>query len=697
MQVVKTVCGMCGGDNCGIDVFLENGRIVDIKGMREFPTNRGKLCPQARAAIELTYDPHRLQYPMRRDGDRWRRISWDEALDTIAAKLVAIKEKHGAQALAVYQGRALLQFIRDGWVQRFMNLYGTPNLVRNEHMCAVPNALGERLTYGMSTLYYGFDWQAVECVLLWGSNPVTSHLPTMWSEMVKAQRRGAKLIVIDPQRTRPAEQADLHASLRPGTDLALALGLAHIIIADGLYDSDFVSAWASGFDALAERVRTYTPERVANITEVPADQIRRIARIYAGHKPAFLDAGNALEHHTNSGQTARAVMILRALTGNLDIPGGHLFPQAVPLADLTLRAMRPSGTRALTDEKHPYLSNTAGFVPGDSLVTSLLEGKPYPLRAMIAGGGNPMATWPNTNVMQEALRRLDFLVVSDLYMTPTAQMAHIVLPVADPFERTQLVVRSGYFGRDRPPSYLMLRKKIKDFGECRSDWWFWRNLAHRIGYGTYFPWSSEEEGIDDQLEPLGITTQDLMDNPSGMFFGDRIRYRKYEKGGFHTPTGKVELYSHVLDAYGHDPLPEFVEPAESPVSTPELAQRYPFVLNGGRRVAVYTHSRHRNLPSLRAKEPHPLAELHPETAASAGVQDGDWIAVETVRGSVEIQARVTEAIHPGVVAMLHGWEDANVNLLTDHAHCDPIVASPPLRASLCAVRRLSGGPAQTQL
>ena len=692
MRVVKTVCGMCGGDNCGIDVYLENKRIVDIKGMREFPTNRGKLCPQGRAAMELTYDPRRLQYPMRRDGDVWQRISWDEALDTIAAKLVAIKEKHGAQALAVYQGRALLQFIKDGWVQRFMNLYGTPNLVRNEHMCAIPNALGERLTYGTPALYYGFDWEAVGCVLLWGSNPVTSHLPTKWSDMVKAQRRGAKLIVIDPRRTRPAEQADLHASLRPGTDLALALGLAHIIIADRLYDSAFVSQWTSGFDALAERVSTYTPERVAAITDVPVDLIRRIAVVYASQKPAFLDAGNALEHHTNSGQTARAVMVLRALTGNLDIPGGHLFPEKIPLADLTLRTMRPSGTRALTDEQHPLLLNMADFVPGDSLVTSLLEGKPYPLKAMIAGGGNLMSTWPNTSVMREALGRLDFLVVSELYMTETARLADIVLPVADPFERTQLIVRSGYFGRDHPSSYLMLRKKIKDFGDCRSDWWFWRNLAHRMGYGAYFPWLNEEEAIDDQLEPLGITAQDLVDNPSGMYYGDRIRYRKYEQDGFETPTGKVEFYSHILDAYGHDPLPEFEEPSESPVSTPELAQRFPLVLNGGRRVAVYTHSRHRNLPSLHAKEPYPLAELHPETATLVGVQDGDWIAVETLRGNVQIRARVTETIHPGVVGMLHGWEEANVNLLTNHAQCDPIVASPPLRACLCAVRRISGGP-----
>jgi anaerobic selenocysteine-containing dehydrogenase len=288
--------------------------------------------------------------------------------------------------------------------------------------------------------------------------------------------------------------------------------------------------------------------------------------------------------------------------------------------------------------------------------------------------------------MRASLANLDLLVVLDLYMTETAKLADIVLPMADQFEKTQLIVRGGYFGPDKPTTYLALRKRIKAPGQRRSDWWFWHALAQRMGYEDAFPWNTVEEAIDDRLEPLGLSAQDLRDHPCGLFWGEPVRYRTYEERGFQTPTGKAELYSHVLESYGYDPLPSYEEPAESPVDRPELAESFPLVLNAGRKIGVYTHSRHRNLPSLRAKEPDPLAEIHPATAADYGIEDQDWIVVESRRGSITVQAKVTEAIRPGVVGMSHGWEEANANLLTDHAACDAIVAAPPLRSGLCRVR-----------
>jgi len=689
MKVIKTICGMCGGDYCGIDVYVEGDKIVNIKGTQEHPHNRGRLCPQARAAIELEYDPQRLKYPMKREGDSWQRTSWDEALDIIAENLSRIKDRYGAQALAIHEGESLEQFIRDGWARRFMNLYGTPNWVQNDHMCYLPSVIAEHLTYGIEEID-GFEGEHARCILLWGANPVTSHITTHWRYITQARKRGAKLIVVDPRFTQAAQKADIYAPIRPGSDVALALGLINFIITEKLYDADFVERWTTGFDQLAERVKPFTPEEVANITGVPAKDIQRIAETYANCKPGWMDAGNALEHHSNSAQTLRALMILRALTGNIDVPGGHVLINPLPLTDVKLREKRPTGLQPLGTEKYPLFVEYGDFVPGDVLIETLHTGKPYPIKAMLLGGGNPAITWPNSQRVEAAFRRLDFMVVMDLYVTATAGLADIVLPAASQFEKAQLVASTAPYGVDKPAWYLCLRKQIIDPGERRSDWWFWKALAHRMGYGVYYPWADEKEAIDYQLKPLGITVADLEANPAGMFYGEPPRYRRYEKEGFRTPTGKVELYSHVLEGYGYDPLPHYEEPIESHARAPETAKHYPLILNAGRKVSVYTHSRHRSLPRLRKIEPEPLAEVHPTTAQEYGVSDGDWIVVESLRGAIEITAHVTEGIVPGVVNLLHGWEEANANVLTDHQNCDPILATPSLRSGLCRIRGKKG-------
>ncbi len=686
MEIIKTICGMCGGDNCGIDVHVADGRIITIRGSAEHPVNRGKVCPQARAAIELAADPTRLQHPLRRVGDSWQRITWDEALDILADKLTALKATDGPQALAVYQGRALLQFMRDGWPQRFMNLYGSPNLVRNDHMCSYPCIVSEKLTYGQSTIY-GPDSERTECMLLWGSNPATSHIPFFWQDALKMKRRGGKLIVIDPRRTAAAAQADIHVPLRPGTDAALALGLLNVIITEKLYDADFVARWTVGFEQLTARVAAYPPEVIAPITGVPPELTRAVARLYATTWPAYLDTGNALEHHSNSSQILRATMILRALTGNLDVPGGHVLRGPTPLADVTLREMRPASP-PLGKERYPIFLEYAGFVPGDSLLDAILDGEPYPIKALILAGGNPSLTWPNTARVNAALRKVDFLAVMELHMTATAQHADLVLPAAYSLEKTQFVMRAGPYGADKPPYYAMLTKQAVPAGERRTDWWLWAELGRRLGYSAYYPWPDERAAIDHLIAPLGINVADLEANPGGLYVGQPHTYRGYLDRGFHTPSGKVELYSSVLEATGYDPLPGYTEPNESPVSDPALAERFPLVLNAGRRVAVYTHARHRGLPSLRRADPEPLAEIHPRTAARYGVSDGDWVEVASLRGSIRLKAHVIEDIWPDVVSLLHGWEEANANVLTDERHCDPVLSCPPLRAGLCNIKRV---------
>ena len=305
-------------------------------------------------------------------------------------------------------------------------------------------------------------------------------------------------------------------------------------------------------------------------------------------------------------------MILRGLTGNLDVPGGHVLSRDLPLADMKLPAHRPAGLRVLGTDRYPLFAAFAEFIPGDVLVDAMLTGQPHPVKAALVMGTNPALTYPNTPRVRQALEQLDLLVVMDMFMTATARLADIVLPAASPYERTQLITGAAPFGVDQPQCWIALRQGVVDPGERRSDWWLLRNLGHRLGYGAYYPWESEEEAIDAVLQPLGITVAELKARPSGMFYGNAPDYRSYEREGFRTPTGKVEFYSHVLASYGYDPLPHYEEPAESPFSTPELAQAYPLVLNAGYRVAGYTHSRHRNLPSLRKRVPEPIAGDSPD-------------------------------------------------------------------------------------
>jgi formate dehydrogenase (coenzyme F420) alpha subunit len=684
MEIIKTVCGMCGADNCGVDASVEDGRIVDIRGTRENAVNRGLLCPQARAALEMTYDPARLNYPLRRTASGWQRISWDTALDEIADRMASLKAADSAHMFAAYQGRSLLQFIKMGWTRRFLNRYGSPNLVRNDHMCSYPCAVSEDLTYGAPTIY-GFEPQVVNCLLLWGSNPATSHIPFKWRDVLAAKRRGCQVIVVDPRYTRTAQAADLYVPIRPGTDAALALALLHVIIAEGLYDAGFVAEWTTGFSELVERVASYSPAWAAGVTGIPAETIYLIARQYAQAKPAYLDAGNALEHHDNASATLRAIMILRAITGNLDAHGGHMLGRRLPLADMSLAHLEENIMPPLGSDRYPIFMKLAGFVPGDCLLDAILEARPYPVRAMFLAGGNPALTWPNTRRVLAALDALDFLVVMDLYMTNTAERAHIVLPAAGPLERTQLITRQGQYGVGQPSWWVTLRRPAAPAGERRTDWWVWAELARRLGYGEYYPWASEEDAIADLLAPTGLTIADLQAHPEGMPYGAALQARGYEQTGFPTPSGKVEVRSSLLAEHGYDPLPGYREPQESPCSAPEVAAVYPLILNAGKRVAAYTHSRHRNLSSLRRLEPEPVAEIHPDTAAQYGLRHGETARISSPRGSIVLKLEVTPNIRVGVVSLLHGWEEANANLLTDDRACDPVLSCPSLRAGLCRI------------
>jgi anaerobic selenocysteine-containing dehydrogenase len=664
-------------------LYVSGGKITKIEGMREHPINKGEICPKGESIIDYVYSPNRLKYPMRKDGDSWRFISWNEALNMIAEKLKEVKKRYGARALAVYTGQGVGHFEYKWIIQRFCDVYGTPNFFSVASLCHHPFRIGHTLVCG--DILKPSRYEDSKCLVLWGFNPSSSALPTHAQRILKAVERGAKLIVIDPIRIPLVEKATLHLQPRPGSDCALALGLLNVIISKGLYDEDFVKKWTLGFSELAEHVKRYDPKTVEEITWVKAGQIEEAAEIYATNKPACVLQGNATLQQVSGVQTVRAIAIMQAMTGNLDVPGTLCFPPKLPS---TFIRLPERGETPIGSSEYPlfYKVLHVNYREGQAMVSlnSLLTEKPYPIKAMIIVGGNPVLTWSNSSKVKKGLERLDFLVVMDVFMTPTAELADVVLPACTYWERTEL----HDYGLLNCTPYVMLRRKaIKPLWESWPDWKFWLELSRKMGYEEYFPWNSIEEVTSFLLKPSGITLKQLEENSSGFFHGS-MEYKKYLKG-FKTPSGKVELYSETLEKLGYDPLPTHKEPPESPVSNPELAKEYPLILTTGARILEYTHTMLRDLKRLYERVPEPLAWIHPETANKYGITHKKLVVVETKRGSIRLKAKVTADIMPNVIYIPHGWPQANVNLLTDDEARDPISGFPSLKSLLCKITPLA--------
>lgn len=693
--VLKSVCRMCHG-GCGVLVHVRDGEVVKLQGDPDSPLSQGRMCPKGRAGIEQLYHPDRLTYPMKRAGERgggrWERISWDAALDTIAGKIEELRAAYGIESVAVGTGTGRHHFAH---VIRFANALGTPNWCEpGTAQCFIPRIVTGVMTYGDLPVcdYYGDVNPA--CVLAWGHNPVVSGPDGEIQFRVRdCLARGAKLIVVDPRRTAMAERADLWLQIRPGTDAALALGMLHVIVEEGLEDRAFVERWTVGFDRLAARLREYPPERVADITWVPADAIREAARLFARTKPAALEWGVALEQTPNCLQTVRAVGLLPALTGNVDVPGGwvlgmHLVPEPDLLAERLSEEMR---RKRMGADRYRVLAGPEAFFPSahaPTLFEAMRTGEPYPVKAFLIFGNNALTTYAQSDRVRDALLALDFLMVMDLYLTPTAELADLVLPAASWLEVDQ-VVPLPFIANN----VVLAQQRVVRIGECRQDEEVFIDLARRLGLDAGI--EPLADVFRTQLRPLGIDFAELAERG---FVTAPIRYRKHEDGGFSTPSGKVELASSYLEALGYDPLPFYVEPPESPMSTPELAEEFPLILTTGGRSQYFFHSEYRQLPSLRRRHRDPMVEIHPETAQRHGIEADDWVWIESPRGRIRQKARLTDGIDPRVVHVEHGWwfpEDgspdhgvwrSNANLLTNCGPpYDPAMGTYQLRALLCRI------------
>ncbi len=694
----KSACRMCHG-GCGVLVSVTDGKITKIIGDPDSPLNRGKICIKAPASIELVNHPDRLKHPLKRAGKRgageWDQISWDEAYDMLSERLGAYIDESGAHSIAIGTGtgRHHCEF-----VPRFANALGTPNWCEPGHaQCFFPRVNVSKMTFGDLPVCDYYGEKNPQCVLVWGHNPAVSGPDGELLFHSRAlTKTNTKFIVIDPRRTVLAEAADLWLQVRPGTDDALALAMINVTIEEQLFDAEFVEKWTFGFEQLKDHVKSFTPEWASPITWVSAEDIRAAARLFANSRPAVVEWGCAIEHTPNSIQTARAIACLPALTGTIDIPGGWVFGPHIlgPFPFLHGNLSKEAKSKRLGSDEFRLLGQ-ANVMPSahiPAVFKAMRTGDPYAIRAFLIFGNNPLATYANSNLVRESLEKVEFLSVMDLFMTPSAEMADLVLPAASWLELDSLTA-FPYFAE----TTALSQHKIVQVGECKQDEVVFAELSQRMNLKV--GGENINEIFDARLKSTGKTFDQLIKEG---FAYSPIVYNKHEKdnAGFNTKSGKIELYSLALEKLGYDPLPTYREPPESPLSTPDVAEEYPLVLTSGARILNFFTSEHRQLSRLRRSHPEPLADIHPHTAVELGIVDADWMWIETRRGKIRQKANITDGIDPRVINVEFGWWfperkdrekgiwQSNANVLTDQAPpYDPAMGTYQLRALLCRVSK----------
>jgi len=701
--ITKSTCRNCHG-GCGTLVTKENDKVIEVTGDPDHPINAGKLCVKAgQVSIDQLYHPDRVNSPLIRTGERgageWREASWDEALSYVAKKLNSYKENFGAESVVFARGVGMNnQHI----ISRVANLFGTPNLASISYVCYATRVAVTQAT--ATGTFAGKIWDTVavadlcgepKCIVEWGSQKRTSndHGLIGFKFLTDALKSKPMHIVVDPRKPASAGPTDIWLPIRPSTDAAMALGWINLIIEEDLYDHEFVNGYTHGFHELRERAKAYTLKKVSEITWCDPELIAHAARNYAKTKPACILWGNGLDHGgLNAFQSSRAVICLMGLTGNIDNKGGNVFFPAPKLnyPDLKEKLGSTQELKRLGGQRFKAL-NRAGFAHPPTVFQTILSEKPYPVKALVCVGSNLVTTYPNTRKVIEALKKLDLLVVHDMFMTPTAQIADVVLPACGNLERDE--PRLHLHIKGPKGTYLdTVSTKLAQVGLRKSDWEFMIELGQKLGFSEYFP--SLKEMSDEALKPSGIDWDQLKE------LGQLelpLEYEKYKKDGFGTPSGKFEFLSNQLKTWGYDPLPNHTEPSESPISTPELYKEFPLILITGIKESNYYHSQGRQISTLRKISPEPRVDIHYKTASSLGISHNDKVCIETPNGKLVMKASIVENMLPQVVCIPHGWwiperagpdhgvMDVCANVLTDDNpdNCDPYFGSSPLKGILC--------------
>lgn len=696
-EQVASTCWECS-TLCGSLLTVKDGRVLKAGPNPDHPGSKGAFCVKGiRGAVDWTYGESRLTHPLRRVGERgsgeWKRVSWEEALDGMAAGLVSVRDRYGPEAVAGAVGGAF--FSRGPVMALLMRSLGSPNYMINQDLCGGCRAVSDKVT-GLG-IANGEDIDRAKSVLIVGRNPYAAD-PVQWMALKRAKARGARIVVLDPFRTPAVEMADLWLRPRPNTDAAIALAMIRVMIEERLYDAAFVDAWCHGFDALAERAARYTPEVAAAISGVPADAIVEAARIYADGPSTFV-SGHGIDAFSAGVQTFRAFHALVAIGGNVDRPGGNLKPKrphgmkayADLLHDPAFRLPIETERRTIGADRFPLWAGPDGWQTAchnASVIDAILTGEPHPVRALYASGVNIAVTYPDTARTIEALRSLDLFVVATHTMTPTASFADYVLPKTTGLEEEEISFHaSGACLTYTAPAAVRV-------GEVRPDIEIAAGLMERLRdrgalTADFLPWRTQPELNAFLMAECEVSMEELRRDG---FVAVPQEHGRFGPGSFRTPTGKVELYSTVLERIGQDPLPDHV-----PVGT-AADEAFPLVLQTGFREKTYHHSRFREQAWARKVSPDPIVFVHPDTARGEGVQEGEWVTVETANGAGRCRLKVslTDATAPGVLTTGMGWWspeapaphfgalDVNVNAVLSYRGLkDPVTGSIDTRGIAC--------------
>lgn len=741
---VRTCAWSPPGDHpvgCGMFIHVKDGKIVKVEGDPSHPITQGRLCPRCIALDEVVYHEDRLMSPMVRDRadrgkDAWRKISWDEAYDLLEGKIREIQNAYGAEAIFTLTGTG-----RESTL--YAPVYGpaimnTPNgastYAFSGEACYGPRAtitnylLGAGVPEIDSAQFFPdrYDdprYEVPKYILIWGKDPLYSNPDGFFGHcIIDLMKRGSKIITIDPRLTWLGAHAEYHLQLRPGTDAAVGMGLLNVIIKEDLYDHDFVDRWCYGFDELAEAVSEWTPERVEEVTWVDADQLCGAARAFATNAPSTATWGVALDQSKASTQGAQCFLALVAICGYIDIPGGVTITKPTSFIgqwryDMSDTLSPEMAAKHIVDPTGKYKLFNAGAamggVQGDTLL-NWLEGmyKDYPeyyeLRMCWMIGTNPLACMADQpQRWYAAMKNLDFIVSQDIFMTPTIMgLADLVLPLSTFAEHDGLVTPN--YGRNQ--HFIGAMNKAVENPDTKSDLEILIDMGKRMRPELWEDFDSVDDFFDAKLrENYGYGLADVR---AVSVKQAEYEYRKYETGGlredgapgFQTPTGRIELYSLVLRNFEEQPLPYFEEPEYSPVSQPaEVVARYPLVYTtGGRHISMF-HSEHRQIASLRAMHPDPLASINPETAARYGIKEGDWVKVETMFGACTQKAHLTEEVNDKLVHIEHAWWfpeqdgeapnlygvwDANANNLIPHESVGITGYGAPYKNGICSITKV---------